>query len=78
MLGTFSLGLAQRAARPLHSRSTAIPAATAEKGSTCEADGAHAFVEQFCSWSAWRMGKHLERAFTKMVASVAGSVNPAH
>ncbi len=33
-----------------------MPAATAEYGSTCEEPTARtALVEQFCSWSAWRM-----------------------
>ena len=36
--------------------SAATPAATAEYGSTCDEPTARtAFVEQFCSWSAWRM-----------------------
>src|ERR1051326_5561026 len=36
--------------------SAAAAAATAEYGSTCELPTARiAFVEQFCSWSAWRM-----------------------
>ena len=36
--------------------SAAIPADTAENGSTCEEPTPRtAFVEQFCSWSAWRM-----------------------
>src|SRR5688500_15446090 len=39
-------------------KSAATPAETAEKGSTCDDPTARtALVEQFCSWSAWRMNR---------------------
>ena len=38
--------------------SAAIPALTAENGSTCDEPTARtALVEQFCSWSAWRISR---------------------
>src|SRR5215211_4028380 len=44
--------------------SAAMPAATAENGSTCEEPTERtAFVEQFCSWSACRMNS-TSRALT--------------
>ncbi len=52
----------------------AIPAATAENGSTCDEPTARtALVEQFCSWSAWRMNSTSSALVNTGLASYFGS-----